>query len=437
MEYSNIFFLIAWFLIVLYILLWVVQKYLKRRILTVLTFTVLMQLGLPLLLMYPFAFSERNIKSTGGYWYNSYLPYINEVLIISIVGIIFFFLGVILANSTNKARFSYKFEESFSNVFITLTKTKGMLLFGFFIIFIYLILLVNGVAVGDKGLRTYAMQNGNIRPIYNVFTSTLPLFIGLVLLSINKGKSLLSIVLLLVAVSLGLATGSRTTAFTGVLYFILTILFIAQTKKSILLRTMSFGFIFLIIMMYVSDYRTGQTNILQTLQNLTDKIFFDNTFSDFRDTAWIMAGWDGSLLWGKTQLSGLLGFIPSSIIPFRSEWSLGVFTTSQVGLDSSVHPGLRPIIFGEPYFNFGYLGVITFATFYGFVIGRFSLYANYVLLNSEEINIKKIRIFTSFFLAEVASNIMITAGFFYVYVIILIYLFTLFVKKIATKKSFS
>jgi oligosaccharide repeat unit polymerase len=422
MDFFNALLSVAWFLLVLYIVIWIINRYSKRRVLSVLSFTVFMQLGLPMLMMYPFSYSERNIKATG-HWYYEYLPFIDDVLIICIVGVTFFFLGVIIANS-NKNK-SFKFEGKLSEALFILSKPIGLTVFGLVVFGIYGFLLYKGVFIGEKGLRAYAMQDASIRPIYNTLTSLLPLLIGLSLLAVNNRKSFLSFLFLIIAFAMGLTTGSRTTAFAGILFFVLTILFVKQKEKNIILKTAFSGVCFLILMMYVSDYRTGQTSFLITLQNLSEKILFGNTFSDFRDTAWIMAGWEGQFLFGKTQLAGILSFIPSSMLPFRSEWSLGVFTTSQVGLNSSIHPGLRPVIFGEAYFNFGIPGVIIFSLLYGYIIGRLSMYANSVLLNSEDMGIKKIKIFTAFFFAELTGNIMITAGFFYVYVVFAVILLTL------------
>ncbi|WP_309089157.1 O-antigen polymerase [Domibacillus sp.] len=405
---------LLWCIIVFYITIWFVRKYFKKSLISILSYTVVMQMIIPLLMMYPFAFSKKNIVSTG-MWYYNYLPHLNTVLFISILGIIFFFLGVILSNSSSKP--VYKLQNNIASSFLTLSKSNGLILIGTLVVTLFLFLLSNGSMFGEKGIRTFAMQNTSIRPIYNLLTSILPLALGLTLINlINDKRKILLWVLLITLLSIGLSTGSRTTVFSGVIFVVLTILFLRQKSKDILLTSVLTGSFFIVFLMYLSDIRTGQMNILVTLSGLYEKIFFGNTFSDFRDTAWIMAGWDGELLFGKTQISGLLSFIPSSIFPFRSQWSLGVFTTSQVGLDSSIHPGLRPVIFGEAYFNFGVLGVISFSLIYGFIIGRISRFANSILKSKEDIRLKRIKIFSTFFMAELASNLMISAGFYYVYV---------------------
>lgn len=87
-----------------------------------------------------------------------------------------------------------------------------------------------------------------------------------------------------------------------------------------------------------------------------------NTFSDVRDGALILRGFDeqynGVPIMGLTYLAGLLTFIPASLSPLRQAWSWGRFTAnSLVGLET-VHFGFRGGWFMEAYVNFDIVGII-------------------------------------------------------------------------------
>ena len=82
-----------------------------------------------------------------------------------------------------------------------------------------------------------------------------------------------------------------------------------------------------------------------------------STFCDMRDFAWIYSNWDHHLWLGRTYMSGVATFVPRSALAFREKWTLGVVTNSTVGIDNDLHPGLKPGLFGESYFNFGWAGV--------------------------------------------------------------------------------
>ncbi|APS29389.1 hypothetical protein NC16_06490 [Pectobacterium brasiliense] len=125
---------------------------------------------------------------------------------------------------------------------------------------------------------------------------------------------------------------------------------------------------FIFIAMVLDIFRSGQG--LEGFNYFWVNIAFGNSFSDLRDFAWVYSYWDREYLMGKTQLAGLLAFVPSSISDFRQDWNIGRWTASLVGFDPNIHPGLRMGFFGESYFNFGYLGVFLFGLVSGGILGR-------------------------------------------------------------------
>jgi len=100
-----------------------------------------------------------------------------------------------------------------------------------------------------------------------------------------------------------------------------------------------------------------------------NQTLYGSQFNDLRDTAAMMSGWDGKLLLGRTYAAALMAFVPSSLSTFREENKFPKFTLKSSGLiHMKTHPGLRPIVFGESYFNYGIPGVILIALFSGVLV---------------------------------------------------------------------
>lgn len=85
-------------------------------------------------------------------------------------------------------------------------------------------------------------------------------------------------------------------------------------------------------------------------------MIYGNTFSDFRDGALIVRQFhfvlNDSFLYGLTYFAGFLSFIPSSLSPFRLDWSWGRFSTNMLNGWTGEHFGLRGGQFMESYINF-------------------------------------------------------------------------------------
>ena len=84
--------------------------------------------------------------------------------------------------------------------------------------------------------------------------------------------------------------------------------------------------------------------------------------------------YDVPLAWGKTYLSALLSFVPSSVFPFRETYGFGRYSLEilYLGDDSPIAPtygGLRPTFVGEAYLNGGIIGVILFGLVLGICLG--------------------------------------------------------------------
>lgn len=200
---------------------------------------------------------------------------------------------------------------------------------------------------------------------------------------------------------------------------------IYKTFKS-LLRSSSRKLIFALLIIFVvaviwQFIRNGRFGNI-TILSIFDEIINGNTFSDFRDGAYILKGFErktnGSFLFGKTYLAAIISFIPSSISSFRQTWSWGRYTT--YGLFGYIyHFGLRGGNAMEAYINFGWLGVVVMCSLQGYFAGMVeNIFYELFIINTREITGKE------YFLADVFSVmygvICISSGAYNVYAILVL-----------------
>ena len=225
---------------------------------------------------------------------------------------------------------------------------------------------------------------------------------------------------------LSFTLGVRTFLFQFIVYFF--VVYVIKYKKS----RISFIYLFIFAIFGVSLLsftvfirNNGSFNSTELLY-LFSELFYGNTFSDYRDFAWLLGSWNGEFYQGKTYIAAFLTAVPF-MSSFKNEWLFGHVTVNTVGI-SPLSPGLRPGLFGEAYFNFGIVGVI----FIGILWGYFYKYIS----NRVEFYAKKkkyIDIFGIILLTNIINNLACSAGFFQFYVI----LFILFVFFIIHKITFS
>ncbi len=98
-----------------------------------------------------------------------------------------------------------------------------------------------------------------------------------------------------------------------------------------------------------------------SLEGMWYEIIHGNTyFANFRDSSWVLMSFEANrypFFHGKTILAGLLGFVPSGILPFRQQFAWGNITLEVVHYTDPLHFGLGQVLFADWYVNFGTLGV--------------------------------------------------------------------------------
>lgn len=80
---------------------------------------------------------------------------------------------------------------------------------------------------------------------------------------------------------------------------------------------------------------------------------------------------------GKTILSSLVSFIPSSTLTWRADYAWGNIVPAALNFSAQHHPGVRGLPFTEWYYNFGVIGLIISSYAYGFILRLVSFSRKY------------------------------------------------------------
>jgi oligosaccharide repeat unit polymerase len=271
-------------------------------------------------------------------------------------------------------------------------------------------------------LRSYTFENPTLRPIALIISNY-----SIVIASHCLARYVDTKEKILLLCTLGLTGGLVFFGARGNLVAIyiniLICYFILRRTRVSLFRMVSLSGVVTLFGFYLGSARSGEFSPSGFLSSLIDMIFYGNTFSDLRDFAWIYSAWDHVYWGGKTYLAAVFSFVPRFASNFRDTWAMGAATASTVGFDPQVHPGLRPGVFGEGYFNFGLLGVIAIGLMMGVILRRVDNDVKQALAGPRP---SMMHAFASTMLLNISGCIAISAGFSGLYTLAGIYLFSWF-----------
>ena len=202
----------------------------------------------------------------------------------------------------------------------------------------------------------------SLRYIYTggfTLASTAVVFLmgGLALGKIKRYRPLCLFAITMVTVA-NLCTASRATLLgpflsAGVIYFSL------RNSKLTVFRAFCLA---VLLLCCASALQLIRTHTSLSLGGMWDEVIHGNTyFANFRDSSWVLRDFEVNrypLFYGKTILAGLLGFIPSSVLPFRQQYAWGPVTLDVVNVTDPLHFGLGQVLFADWYVNFGMAGVV-------------------------------------------------------------------------------
>jgi len=365
-------------------------------------------------MFYPFAKAVENEGATGTAQF-MIAKQVDAALLIVTVGYVFMWLGKYYYDRKN-GRFieSGNFKIWYLAEVLKRVINSKNTLWILFIVFSPCFLFVAYQALSSSnllGARDSISESSTERPFYNIAVSVYPVFIsvlGVLYLVYKKKKYLFGF---LIIFGFSFIFGSRGAAFGSL--SVLIFLHIASKGRQIgWSKIVVLALTLITAVLGFGILRSGETQISGS--DIFSSLLYGNTFSDLRDFAWVLSEWDHELILGKTHLAGIISFIPSGISEFRSEWALGKVTTRIAGLTGSFHGGLRLTIFGEPYINFGLIGVMVFSFFYGYFLQEINRKIMFYIKNKH-----LIEAYSMTFMTVIIFSFMITSGFFTIYAIFL------------------
>ncbi|UHS58971.1 O-antigen polymerase [Agrobacterium vaccinii] len=402
---------LAWLILIigwLVFAFYYVSSFFKWGVLTFSSYFWIRYNVLPILVMSPFAESDKNMEAVGNSIY-IIRDYINEAFYLSVLGVVFVLVGMGLATFSSGKSAMFTFVEKGYAFWQT---KPGAWLSLIVILFATMGLIALGVRPFQG--RQFSFENTSLRPAINLYSVILPT-VTLSLLVYGFGYSRFFVFAGFMCSALGLMIGTRGASI-EVLFMFVVCLIIAYRYKNLATFTLSIvGFVTVAIVIGILRSTADGNDSVDILQVVSYQILYGNNFSDFRDYAWILSGFDGHFYRGMTYLAGYMALVPSFISEFRNDFRMGIITSTLAGLDPQFHAGLRPTLFGEAYLNFGVPGVMAIATLFGFYFGKLQMWVH-DNLQPNRFGLRRVACGYIAFLF--LFNAVFTPGFYYVYVVV-------------------
>lgn len=373
-------------------------------------------------LMYPVAGSELNIISTGKAIYKIQ-DYVDFAFLVVVVGYFFMWVGkyYYLKKHCNSIQLVSKYEY-YTRLNIESRDGRLLLLLLFlpFILYVFYI----GLTHLGQDVRKIVGSNGSTRVAYNIAYSIYPFIMGVYGILFFQYRKLFYVIFFLILFLLSFLFSTRGLAF-GTLCQLLLFYIIYKGRHLSYFKMIIMG---LFVLFGVISFQLLRT--YATESTIMGEFLYGNTFCDLRDLAWILSGWDEKLLYGKTYVAGILSFMPSSLLDFRTEWSFGRVSLRIADVEvTQFHGGLRGTIYGESFLNFGWLGVVMFSIVYGYFMESINQKVLYYIRHRKMVNA-----YSSFLFSKIAFCMMISSGFFTLYVL---YIPLIIIYHISKKKNFN
>jgi oligosaccharide repeat unit polymerase len=297
---------------------------------------------------------------------------------------------------------------------------------------LFLQLLILGIYFSRNGfgfdLRGFTFANPGLRPVA-LLASNYTIIIASHCFARYVDKKESSLLVCTLLLSTGLVFFGARSSILSIYLGVALCYLVGRRAKISLLRIVGIVTTLLLAVMYLGSLRNGEYSPVDFFKSVAFLILYGNTFSDLRDFSWVYSAWDHVPWGGKTYLAAFISFIPRVASGFRDTWGLGAATSATVGFDPQVHPGLRPGIFGEGFFNFGLAGVAAVGLMLGIVARRVDLDVKRALEPSRR---SMIDAFASTMMLNVIGNFAVTAGFSGLYILFAIYLFSWFCLRLAS-----
>jgi oligosaccharide repeat unit polymerase len=405
--------------------------------------TIFLYVFIPVLLMYPFTASVYQSQSVGTMIYRL-KQYVDYAFLISVAGYIASYAAYYYFNLTKSNSLLYfllnKVNTGLSlEIYRTIKSSINLMLHVLIIclgISVLVFMLRDQINLGSLvfRLRDYTLTNPQIRPLVNLilgsYTPLILTFVGVRLLSFREPWCVVAFGLLFLFTFTG---GSRYALLMPILTIVVC-LAIANKKRTSIVGISAIGFILVFVAFLLADIRQSEIgfSIAVSSKYFVSSLIYGNSFAELRDFAWILSLWDGVLGLGRTYLAAFVSFLPRFVSTYRQDNSISIYTIELLGFDHSTFAGVRPVIYGEAYLNFGLIGVV----FIGFITGYVLRYIDYEtkkIAKYSSLQIDRlllIKIYATMTIYNIVLVLQNTAGFWSIYVLFVILAIGWFFRKI-------
>jgi oligosaccharide repeat unit polymerase len=370
----NILYMLDLFAIALFAVSYYRNCYRRGYRIDIWHFNLFLVCVLPNLLMLPFAQSDLNGAILGQDFaaVMSALPTVFEITLLG-------YFSILIGGSFWRLRFGLGLRKSVIPLLNIPTRCSAMLMSSrrllvfqsLLCLFLQMLVLATFFSHNGFGfdLRGYTFANPGLRPVA-LLASNYSITIAAHCLAryVDKKEKILLVCTLVL--TFGLVFFGARSNILGIYMGVLVCYLVRLRTRINILRIAIGASLLVVFVLYLGSVRAGLYSLSDFFTAVFFLLFFGNTFSDLRDFAWVYSGWDHVFWAGKTYLAALVAFVPRFASNFRDTWGLGVATATTAGFDPHLHPGLRPGIFGEGFFNFGLLGVVAVGLMLGIVMRR-------------------------------------------------------------------
>lgn len=394
------------------------EKYKKERYIFSVCNAYIFQYAVILFVITPFAFTPIAwVKLLGNAAYSTasgYYSYLLKSLTINCFGFLVFLIALQLYEfSPKKPKYIYK----------KLIRAKDYIMESFlnleFIIVVMIWLVYSIMYTGGFSLfgTTSSSEGGTlyyVNQATQVIVTMMTLYYGFGY--INRKKNLLYLAIGIVCCVL---MGKRATLVMDILWgMVIYVLYRRATlSRKVFKRAIKYAVVLVIVALAIGNIRSSSTGF-----TLIQDLIYGNTFCDIRDGGLILYGFENNTnsewAMGRTYLSALLSFIPSSFIDLRLEWDWGRYSTTAL-LGWKNHPGLRGGWSMEGYLNFGLLGVVISQILSAWIYASMEKCFRIEVFGSDKKHIHEKSMLSLYLFITLARRMTCSAGFFAVYVMIL------------------
>jgi oligosaccharide repeat unit polymerase len=381
----------------------------------------------PNMIMLPFAKSELNVLVLGSDL-RAVVEVLPKIFLITMLG----YVAVLAGGGLWRLRAGLGLREDAARILeivprcsMMLMSSRGILLFQAALC-LAMQLFILSLYFSSSGfafdLRSYTFENPALRPVALVISNYSIVIASHCLARYVDTKERI-LLLCTFGLTFGLVFFGARGNLIAIYINVLLCYFVMRRKTVSLFRIAILSMFALVFVFYLGSVRSGEYSPTGFVDSFVTLLFYGNNFSDLRDFAWVYSAWDHVSWAGKTYLAAIMSFVPRFASGFRDTWAMGVKTASTVGFDPQVHPGLRPGVFGESFFNFGWPGVVAIGLMVGFILRRVDTDVKRAFSSSQP---SMQRAFAATMLLSVSGCLAISAGLSGLYTLAAIYLFTWF-----------